>query len=92
VCKHPASVHLFLDHRGVHVGNLSDGELRGDLGGDDGLRAGVGEGPLDAVDGDGGVAPHVGQQVHLRETASVTQRVSASPLTPIISAVSETTV
>jgi len=59
--------HLLLDGSRVHVWHLSDGELGGDLGGDHSLGARGGEGPLDAVDGDGGVAPHVGQQVHLRD-------------------------
>lgn len=64
----PFLFYLFLHHGRVHVGNLSNGELSSDLSRDDGLCARVREGPLDAMDGDGGVAPHVGQQVHLQET------------------------
>lgn len=49
--------YLFFDDSRLHVGNLSNGELGSDLGRDDGLCAWVREGPLNAVDGDGGVAP-----------------------------------
>ncbi len=60
--------YLLLDHGRVHVGNLSDGEFGRNLSRDHSLCAGVREGPLNAVDRDSGVAPHVGQQVHLQET------------------------
>lgn len=53
-------LYLFFDHSRVHVRNLPDGELGSNLGRDNSLCAGVGEGPLNAMDGDCGVAPHVG--------------------------------
>lgn len=62
----PPCFYLFLDHSRIHVGNLSNGELSSNLCRDDSLCTGVREGPLNAMDGDSGVAPHVGQQVHLK--------------------------
>lgn len=70
------TLHLFLDHGRVHVGNLSDGELGSDLSRDDSLCTGIRESPRDAVDGDGGIAPHVGQQVNLQETANSNNTIS----------------
>ena len=63
----PILFYLFLDHSRVHVGNLSNGELSNNLSRDDSLCARVREGPLNAMDADSGIAPHVGQQVHLQD-------------------------
>lgn len=60
-------MYLFFDHSRVHVGNLSDGKLGGNLGRDDSLCARIREGPLNTMNGHCRVAPHVGQQVHLTE-------------------------
>lgn len=57
--------HLFFDRCRIHVGNLSDGELCSDLSRNDSLCARVREGSLNAMDGDGGVTPHMSQKIHL---------------------------
>lgn len=71
--KHSVHIlfYLFLDHCRVHVGNLSNGELSSNLSRDDSLCSRVREGPLNAMDGDSGVAPPVCQQVHLQEKYNV---------------------
>ena len=68
--------YLFFDHSRVHVGDLSNGELGSNLSRDYSLSAGVGEGPLDAMDGDSGVAPQVSQQVHLQKTPQIESQLS----------------
>lgn len=65
---HSHPVYLFFDQSRVHVGNLSNGKFSNHLSRDDSFCTRVREGPLNAMDGDSGVAPHVGQQVHLQET------------------------
>lgn len=59
--------YLFLDHSRVHVRNLPNWKLSSNLSRDDSLSPRVWKGPLNTVDGDCGVAPHVSQQVHLWE-------------------------
>lgn len=50
-------VHGLVGLLDLHVGHGADGELANDLGGDDRLGSGGGEGALDTVDREGGVPP-----------------------------------